>query len=98
MFCKNVIKKPYMFRSLLYDHPQGLSSVLSALPLLRLLASSFTYSVCGRMPSMCMCVWCTCLWIVWLFTTRQPTGTVRGTARRPHFSLSIISVTVQLWI
>jgi hypothetical protein len=26
------------------------------------------------------------------------TGTVRGTARRPHFSLSIISVTVQLWI
>jgi hypothetical protein len=29
-----------MFRSLLYDHPQGLSFVLSALPLLRLLASS----------------------------------------------------------
>ena len=30
-------------------------------------------------------------------TTRE-TGTVRGTARRPHFSLSIISVTVQLRI
>jgi hypothetical protein len=27
-----------MFRSLLYDHPQGSYSVLSALPLLRLLA------------------------------------------------------------
>jgi len=25
-------------------------------------------------------------------------GTVRGTARRPHFSLAIISMTVQLWI
>jgi hypothetical protein len=53
-----------MFRSLLYDHPQRSSSVLSALPFLRLLASSFAYSVCGRMPSMCMCVRCTCLWVV----------------------------------
>ena len=26
------------------------------------------------------------------------TGTVRGTARRPHFSLAIISVTVELRI
>jgi hypothetical protein len=26
------------------------------------------------------------------------TGIVRGTARRPNFSLAIISVTVQLWI
>jgi len=30
-------------------------------------------------------------------TSREP-GTVRGTAKRPHFSLAIISVTVQLWI
>ena len=30
-------------------------------------------------------------------TTRE-TGTVRGTARRPHFSLAIISVTLQLRI
>jgi len=30
-------------------------------------------------------------------TSRQP-GTVRGTARKPHFSLAIISVTVQLQI
>ena len=30
-------------------------------------------------------------------TTRE-TGTERGTARRPHFPLSIISVTVQLRI
>jgi hypothetical protein len=56
MFCKSIIKKTYMFRSLFYDHPQGSSSVLSALPLLRMLASSFAYSVCGRMPSMCVCV------------------------------------------
>ena len=27
----------------------------------------------------------------------QLTGTVRGPARRPHFTLAIISVTVQLW-
>jgi hypothetical protein len=30
MFCKSIIKNPYMFRSLLYDHHQGLSFVLSA--------------------------------------------------------------------
>jgi hypothetical protein len=45
-----------MFRSLLYDHPLGSFFVLSALPLLRLLAWSFAYSVCGRMLSMCVCV------------------------------------------
>ena len=30
--------------------------------------------------------------------TSRETDTVRGTARRPHFSLAIISVTVQLRI
>jgi hypothetical protein len=45
MFCKNVIKKPYMFQSLLYDHPQGLSFVLSASPLLRKRRSGNTLSV-----------------------------------------------------
>ena len=30
------------------------------------------------------------------YYSREP-GTVRGTARRPHFSLAFISVTVQLW-
>ena len=30
--------------------------------------------------------------------TIRETGAVRGTARRPHFSLAIISVTVQLRI
>jgi hypothetical protein len=45
-----------MFRSLLYDHPQGSSFVLSAFITFRLLASSFAFSVCGRMPSMCVCV------------------------------------------
>ena len=29
-------------------------------------------------------------------TSREP-ATVRGTAKRPHFSLAFISVTVQLW-
>jgi hypothetical protein len=38
-FVKTLLK-PYMFRSLLYDHPQESSFVLSALPLLRLFASS----------------------------------------------------------
>jgi hypothetical protein len=47
--------KPYMFRSLVYDHPQGLSFVLSVLPLLRLFASSsclfgiWLYVVCNVM-------------------------------------------------
>jgi hypothetical protein len=38
MFFKSIIKKPYMFRSLLYDHPQGSSFVLSAFTTFRLLA------------------------------------------------------------
>jgi hypothetical protein len=54
-----------MFQSLLYDHPQGSSSVLSAFTTFPLLTSSFAFSVCGRMPSMCMCVQCTCLCVVW---------------------------------
>jgi hypothetical protein len=54
-----------MFRSLLYGHPQGLSFVLGAFTIFPLLASSFAFSVCGRMPSMCMCVRFTCLWVVW---------------------------------
>jgi hypothetical protein len=40
-----------MFRSLLYDHPQGLSFVFSAFTTFPLLASSFAFSVRGRMPS-----------------------------------------------
>jgi hypothetical protein len=52
MFCKNVLK-PYMFWSLLYDHPQGSSFVLSALQLLRLFAS----------PS---CLFCMRLYVVYV--------------------------------
>jgi hypothetical protein len=33
MFRKSIIKKPYMFRLLLYDYPQGSSFVLEHLPL-----------------------------------------------------------------
>jgi hypothetical protein len=53
--CKNIIKKPYIFRSLLYDHPQGSSFVLSALPLLRLFASS------RRLFGMWLYVVCVCV-------------------------------------
>jgi hypothetical protein len=38
MFCKSIIKKPYMFRSLLYDHHQVLSYVLCAFT---------TFPLCG---------------------------------------------------
>jgi hypothetical protein len=75
MFCKNVIKKPYMFRSLSYDHPQGLSFVLIPLPLLRLFVSSFALLgvwlyvsmwVCGCMY-LCECV-ALCIYVsVWLY-------------------------------
>jgi hypothetical protein len=40
MFCKNVIKKPYMFRYLFYDHLQGSSFVLSVFTTFRLPAGS----------------------------------------------------------
>jgi len=33
-----------------------------------------------------------------VYETRQLKGAVRGTGRRPHFSLTIISVTVELWV
>jgi hypothetical protein len=39
MFCKSIIKKPYMFRSLFYDHLQGSSFVLSAFTTFRLVAA-----------------------------------------------------------
>jgi hypothetical protein len=42
--------KPYMFRSLLYDHPQRSFFVLSALPLLRLFASSVGCLVVSSRP------------------------------------------------
>jgi hypothetical protein len=71
---KSIIKKPYMFRSLLYDHPQGLSFVLSAFNTFPLLASSFAFPVCDRMPSICMCVRCSCLWVV----CRQHTDSYTG--------------------
>jgi hypothetical protein len=59
LFKKSNVKtplKPYMFRSLLYDRPQGSSFVLSALPLLRLFASSSClFGVCVRV-CVCVCV------------------------------------------
>jgi hypothetical protein len=65
MFSKSIIKKPYMFRSLMYYHPQGLSFVLGTYTTFLLFASSFVFLVCGRMVSMCMCAQC--------YTTRYPT-------------------------
>jgi hypothetical protein len=80
-----------MFRSLFYDHPQGLSFVLSAFTTFPLLGSSFVFSVCGRMPSMCMCVRCSCLWVVWTwFTTRQPTDRYTGQDTHTHIHIDNI--------
>jgi hypothetical protein len=45
-----------MFLSLSYNHPQGSSFVLSALPLLRLFASSFALFGVRLYVSMCVCV------------------------------------------
>jgi hypothetical protein len=59
MFCKSLIKKPYMFRSLFCDHLQGSFFVLNAFTTFRLPASSFVFSVCGRVTSICICVRCT---------------------------------------
>jgi hypothetical protein len=78
MFCKSIIKKIYMFRSLFCDHLQGSSFVLSAFTTFRLPASSSVFLICGRMPSICMCARCICLWVVWLFTIRQPTDRYTG--------------------
>jgi hypothetical protein len=58
-----------MFRSLLFDHLQGSSSMLSAVTtFLLVLLRQIVYLVCGCMLSMCVCVCarCTCLWDVWL--------------------------------
>jgi hypothetical protein len=49
--------KPYMFWLLLYDHPQGPSFVLSALPLLRLFAlSSCLFGMWLYVVYVCVCV------------------------------------------
>jgi hypothetical protein len=45
MFVKVSLKKPYMFRSLFYDHLQGSSFVLSAFTTFRLPAGLLRFSV-----------------------------------------------------
>jgi hypothetical protein len=65
MFCKSVIKTPYMFQSLFYDCLQGSSFVLGAFTTFQLPASSFVFLVCGLMSSIFTCVRCTYLWVVW---------------------------------
>jgi hypothetical protein len=65
---KHVIKKPYMFRSPLYDHPQGSSFVFVLLLHFACLLRPVDCPVCGCMLSICMCVRCTCLWDVWLLS------------------------------
>jgi hypothetical protein len=85
LFKKSFVKtslKPYMFRSLLYDHPQGSSFVLSALPLLRLFDSSrCLFGMWLYVVYVCVCARRTCLWDVWSFTTRHPTDRYVGHAR-----------------
>jgi hypothetical protein len=62
-----------MFRSPFHDHHQGSSFVPSAFTTFQLPASSFVFfGVCGRMPSTCMCVRCSCLCVVWsLYRPKQ---------------------------
>jgi hypothetical protein len=68
-----------MFQSLFQDHLQGSSFALSAPTMLQLHASSFVFfGVCGRMPSICMCAWCTCLCAVWSRFARTD-STKKGT-------------------
>jgi hypothetical protein len=63
--CKNIIK-PYMFRSLMYDHPQRSSFVLSALKLLRLFASSSClFGMWLYVVYVCVCV-CVCVCLMYL--------------------------------
>jgi hypothetical protein len=72
-----------MFRSLLYDHPQGSFFVLSALPLLRLLASSsclsgmWLYFVYVCAPGVPVCG-LSGRKLSGQFTTRQPTDRYTG--------------------
>jgi hypothetical protein len=60
MFCKNTLLKPYMFRSLLYDHSQGPSFVLSASttsPLVCFVQLLIRYvAVCCLCVCVCVCV------------------------------------------
>jgi hypothetical protein len=54
IFLKTSLKNPTRFGHYCMTIFRGSSFVLSALPLLRLFASSFAYSVCGHMPSVCI--------------------------------------------
>jgi hypothetical protein len=66
-----------MFRSLFYDHLPGAFICLFGMwpyavylyvcPMY-LSVGCLVVNVCGRMPSICMCVRCTCLWVVWSWT------------------------------
>jgi hypothetical protein len=67
-FFVKTLLKPYMFRSLLYDHSQGSSFVLLHYHLSACLLRPDAYSVCGCMWSMCVCARWTCLWVVWSCT------------------------------
>jgi hypothetical protein len=48
-----------MFRSLFQDHLQGRPSLLVHLPRFSCTLRHLSVLVCGRMPSICMCIQCT---------------------------------------
>jgi hypothetical protein len=54
-----------MFRSLFQDHLHGSSFALSTPTTLQLHVRHLSVVVCGRMPSVCVCIRCTCLCAVW---------------------------------
>jgi hypothetical protein len=54
-----------MFRSLFQGHLQGSSFALSAYHASAATLRHMSVLVCGRMPSVCICIQCTCLCAVW---------------------------------
>jgi hypothetical protein len=73
-----------MFRSLLFDHLQGSSSVLSAVTaFLLVLLLQVVYLVCGCMLSMCVCAWCVAVCCLCVCVPDQKSSNSTKHGRRP---------------
>ena len=62
-----------MFRSFFTTIFRGSSAVLCAVTIPPANLRSYYYTVCGRMCMSSVCVWCSCLSVICLFTSRSPT-------------------------